>query len=48
MLHGDVGVMVDVDVVPEKTDDNLERITLAMRELDARIRNEGEPEGRRS
>ena len=45
ILHGDVGVTVDIDVVPERTDENLERLAEALRRLGARIRTEGEPEG---
>ena len=45
VLHGDVGVTVDVDVVPEHSDDNVERLARALRGLDARIRTEGEPDG---
>jgi hypothetical protein len=45
VLHGDVGVTVDVDIVPEKTEGNLERLALALRELQSRIRTEGEPDG---
>jgi hypothetical protein len=45
VLHGDVGVTVDVDIVPEKTMGNLERLALALRELQSRIRTEGEPDG---
>jgi hypothetical protein len=45
VLHGDVGVTVDIDVVPERTDDNLARLAKALRRLGARIRREGEPEG---
>ena len=45
VLHGDVGVTVDVDVVPERTSDNLERLAAALRGLKARIRTQGEPEG---
>jgi hypothetical protein len=45
VLHGDVGVTVDIDVVPERTDENLERLAEALRRLGARIRTEGEPEG---
>lgn len=44
VLHGDVGVTVDVDVVPERTDENLERLAAALRGIGARIRTEGEPE----
>ena len=45
VLHGDVGVTVDLDVVPEREAANLERLTRALRRLGARIRTEGEPEG---
>jgi len=45
VLHGDVGVTVDIDVVPERTDENLHRLAEALRGLGARIRTEGEPEG---
>ncbi len=45
VLHGDVGVTVDIDVVPERSEENLERLAEALRDLDARIRTEGEPEG---
>jgi hypothetical protein len=45
ILHGDVGVTVDVDVVPDRSDDNLESLANALRELDARIRTEGEANG---
>ena len=45
VLHGDVGVTVDIDVVPERTGENLERLAAALRGLGARIRTEGEPDG---
>lgn len=45
ILHGDVGVTIDLDIVPEHERDNLERLATALRHLDARIRTEGEPEG---
>lgn len=45
VLHGDVGVTVDIDVVPDRSADNLERLASALRDLGARIRTEGEPEG---
>ncbi|MDH3213973.1 MAG: hypothetical protein OEM05_15960 [Myxococcales bacterium] len=45
VLHGDVGVTVDIDVVPERSPANLERLANALRDLGARIRTEGEPEG---
>jgi hypothetical protein len=45
VLHGDVGVTVDIDVVPERTEANLDRLAEALRGLGARIRTEGEPDG---
>ena len=45
VLHGDVGVTVDIDVVPERTEENLERLAAALRGLGARTRTEGEPDG---
>ena len=45
ILHGDVGVTVDIDVVPERSQQNMERLARALRELGARIRTEGEPDG---
>jgi len=45
VLHGDVGVTVDLDVVPDREAENLERLARALRALGARIRTEGEPEG---
>ena len=45
VLHGDVGVTVDIVVVPERTDENLQRLAEALRGLGARIRTEGEPDG---
>jgi hypothetical protein len=45
ILHGDVGVTVDLDVVPNREAANLERLARALRTLGARIRTAGEPEG---
>jgi hypothetical protein len=45
ILHGDVGVTVDLDVVPDRETPNLERLARALRTLGARIRTDGEPEG---
>jgi len=47
VLHGDVGVTMDIDVVPDRTDENLQRLAEALRSLGARIRTEGEPKGLR-
>jgi hypothetical protein len=38
-------VTTDVDVVPEDARANLERLSEALKELDARIRTTGEPDG---
>jgi len=43
-LHGDVGVTVDLDVVPERKPANLARLATALRALGARIRTAGELE----
>ena len=42
-LHGDVGVPVDLDVVPERKPGNLDRLAVALRALGARIRTTGDP-----
>ena len=45
ILHGDVGVTLDLDIAPAFGDDNVERLAAVLRGLQARIRVEGEPEG---
>jgi hypothetical protein len=45
ILHGDVGVTVDLDVVPASAPRNLDQLGKALRALDARIRAEGVREG---
>ena len=45
ILHGDVGVTVDQDVVPEHDRKNLDRLARALGTLEARVRTSGEPEG---
>jgi hypothetical protein len=45
VLHGDVGVTVDLDVVPEHSSSNVERLAGALLDLGARNRTEGEPDG---
>jgi hypothetical protein len=45
VLHGAPHVTTDVDVVPEDGQANLERLSAALRDLDARIRTTGQPEG---
>ena len=45
ILHGDAGVTLDVDVAPAFDDANLNRLAMALRSLDARIRVEEVPDG---
>lgn len=45
VVHGSAHVTTDVDVVPLDGKENLARLSEALRELQARIRVAGEPEG---
>lgn len=45
ILHGASHLTTDVDVVPEESKGNLERLSAALHELEARIRVVGEPDG---
>jgi hypothetical protein len=45
VIHGSPYVTTDVDVVPDTSRINLERLSDALRELDARVWTSGEPEG---
>lgn len=45
VLHGAAHVTTDVDVVPKDARENLQRLSDALRELNARIRVSGEPDG---
>lgn len=45
ILHGATHVTSDADIVPEIGRENLERLSAALKELNARIRVAGEPEG---
>ena len=45
VLHGSAHVTTDVDVVPQVAVHNLEQLSAALKELRARIRVAGEPEG---
>lgn len=45
ILHGAPHVTTDVDIVPEEGRQNLARLSAALKELNARIRVAGEPEG---
>lgn len=44
-MHGSTRPTRDVDVTPATTQENLERLAAALRELDARIRTDAVPEG---
>jgi hypothetical protein len=44
-LHGSPHVTTDIDITPERGVKNLQRLSAALTELNARIRVEGEPEG---
>lgn len=45
ILHGAPHITTDADIVPEIGRANLERLSAALKELNARIRVAGEPEG---
>ena len=45
VLHGDVGVTVDIDIAPANDADNLDCLAAALRALDARIRTDDAPQG---
>lgn len=45
ILHGAPHVTTDADIVPEEGRENLERLSAALKELHARIRVAGEPDG---
>jgi hypothetical protein len=45
VLHGSTLSTGDADICPESSADNLNRLADALRELNARIRVEGEPDG---
>ncbi len=45
VLHGSSAMTNDADIWPEPTDDNLDRLAGALREIDARLRVDGEPDG---
>ena len=44
-LHGSPHVTSDIDITPERGVKNLQRLSAALTELNARIRVEGEPQG---
>ena len=43
VLHGDVGVTIDIDITPAYDPDNLHRLAKALRTIDARIRTDAAP-----
>ncbi len=45
ILHGASHLTTDVDVVPKEARENLDRLAAALKDLHARIRVSGEPEG---
>ncbi len=45
VLHGAAHVTTDLDIAPEEAKRNLERLSAALKELNARIRVSGEPDG---
>jgi predicted nucleotidyltransferase len=45
VVHGAPYVTTDIDVVPERSEDNLTRLSEALDELHARVWTSGEPEG---
>ena len=45
VLHGDVGVTLDIDITPAFDEANLDQLADALRGLNARIRAEGIPDG---
>ena len=45
VIHGSPYVTTDLDVVPEESAGNLARLSLALRDLDARVWTSSEPQG---
>ena len=45
VLHGSPALTNDADIAPSMSDDNLERLSVALRDLGARLRVASEPEG---
>jgi hypothetical protein len=44
-LHGSSALTNDADICPDPSPENLERLAAALREMEARIRSDREPEG---
>ena len=45
VLHGSPAMTNDADIVPSRSDENLRRLSAALRALDARLRSTGDPGG---
>jgi len=45
VLHGSTAMTNDADILPDPAVDNLERLGLALRSLNARLRVDGDPDG---
>ena len=45
VVHGSTLTTADVDIAPDRSSENLERLAAALRELGARIRTDAEPDG---
>lgn len=43
VLHGSPLPTVDIDVLPQRSDENLERLAIALNRVGAKLRTEGEP-----
>jgi len=44
-LHGSSALTNDADICPDPSPENLERLAAVLRELDARVRSDADPEG---
>ena len=44
-LHGSPAVTLDTDICPSRTPENLDRLALALRSVNAKIRTESDPQG---
>jgi hypothetical protein len=45
VIHGSPYVTVDIDIVPDPQHENVDRLSKALRAMNARVWTEGEPEG---
>jgi hypothetical protein len=44
-LHGSSALTNDADICPDRSPDNLERLAAALREMNARVRTDADPDG---